>query len=233
MSYLPINDFEAGHFVIMATTNGIVKKTDLAAYSNPRTAGVRAINIDEGDSLCDVRLTDGNQEIFLATQRGLSLRFSEQDVRTIGRVGRGVIGIRLNDGDRVVGMEILQGDGSILTLTENGYGKKTSVAEYRVGSRGNKGVFTIKTTARSGNVIGIAQLTKEDEVMLITRNGKLIRFNLSKLRNLGRLTQGVRLIHLESDEQVVAIAKIAEGEDNGLKPDNNGDGDDTPETPLN
>ena len=233
MSYLPINDFEAGHFVIMATTKGIVKKTDLAAYSNPRTAGVRAINIDEGDSLCEVRLTDGNQEIFLATQRGLSLRFSEQDVRTIGRVGRGVIGIRLNDGDRVVGMEILRGDGSILTLTENGYGKKTNVSEYRLGSRGNKGVFTIKTTARSGNVIGIAQLTKEDEVMLITRNGKLIRFNLGKLRNLGRLTQGVRLINLEPDEQVVAIAKIAEGEDNGLKSGSNGDGDDTPDTPLN
>jgi len=219
-AYLPVSEFVDDRFVVMCTANGIIKKTGLLAYSNPRSTGVKAINIDEGDTLTGVAITDGAQEIFLATRNGLSLRFREEEVRAIGRVGRGVIGIRLNPGDQVVGMEILSGEGSILTLTENGFGKKTPVANYRVGSRGNKGIFTIKTTKRNGKVVGIAQLGEDEEVMLITQLGKLIRMSLDKMRTIGRLTQGVKLINLEANEHVVAIAKIVEPEGEG-----NGNGD--------
>jgi DNA gyrase subunit A len=213
-AYLPVSAFESGRFIIMATANGILKKSELMEFSNPRSTGVKAINFDEGDTLIDVALTDGNREIFLATRQGMSLRFHESEVRTIGRVGRGVIGIRLNEGDRVVGMEILSGnEGAILTLTENGFGKKSDIGEYRVGSRGNKGVITIKTTDRNGEAVGILQLKGDEEVMIITQLGKLIRLDLGKLRSIGRLTQGVRLIQLEEGERVVSIAKIVEEED--------------------
>ncbi|HEX7927014.1 MAG TPA: DNA gyrase subunit A [bacterium] len=213
-AYLPVVKFEEGQFIIMATANGILKKSELMEFSNPRSTGVKAINFDEGDTLISVALTSGDREIFLATKQGMSLRFHEGEVRTIGRVGRGVIGIRLNEGDRVVGMEILHGnDGAILTMSENGYGKKSEISEYRVGSRGNKGVITIKTSDRNGEAVGILQLRGDEEVMIITQHGKLIRMNLDKLRSIGRLTQGVRLIQLEEDERVVSIAKIVEDDD--------------------
>jgi DNA gyrase subunit A len=212
-AYLPVAEFSPGRFVVMATANGILKKSELIAFANPRSTGVKAILIDDGDALQGVTITDGNQELFLATKEGLSLRFHESEVRTIGRVGRGVIGIRLNEGDRVVGMEILRGDGQMLTLTENGYGKKSDISEYRVGSRGNKGVFTIKTSERNGLVVGILQVTGDEEVMIITQMGKLIRLNTEQLRTIGRVTQGVRLITLADGERVVSIAKIMESED--------------------
>jgi len=214
-AYLPVAEFVPGRFVVMATAQGILKKSELIAFANPRSTGVKAILIDDGDQLQSVAITDGNQELFLATRDGLSLRFQESEVRTIGRVGRGVIGIRLNEGDRVVGMEILRGDGQILTLTENGYGKKSDIAEYRVGSRGNKGVFTIKTSERNGLVVGILQVSGEEEVMIITQMGKLIRLNTEQLRTIGRVTQGVRLITLEEGERVVSIAKIMEADEEG------------------
>ena len=229
-AYLTVSEFVADKFLIMCTANGIVKKSELQAFGNPRSAGVRAINIDEGDRLVDVALTDGSQEIFLATRKGLSSRFAEKEVRTIGRVGRGVIGIRLNPNDRVVGMEILSGEGTMLTLTENGFGKKTPVSEYRLGSRGNKGVLTIKTSDRNGPVAGILQITKDMEVMIITQQGKLIRMSLDKLRSIGRVTQGVRLIQMGAGEKVVAIAKIEDNEevkDNG-ESEANGSGKQAP-----
>jgi DNA gyrase subunit A len=212
-AYLPVAEFAPGRFVVMATAKGILKKSELIAFANPRSTGVKAILIDDGDQLQGVAITDGNQELFLATRDGLSLRFQEAEVRTIGRVGRGVIGIRLNEGDRVVGMEILRGEGQILTFTENGYGKKSDIAEYRVGSRGNKGVFTIKTSERNGLVVGILQVAGDEEVMIITQMGKLIRLNTEQLRTIGRVTQGVRLITLEAGERVVSIAKIMEGDE--------------------
>ncbi|MCH8883660.1 MAG: DNA gyrase subunit A, partial [SAR324 cluster bacterium] len=205
-AYLPMSAFAEDRYVLMVTEKGILKKTGLAAYSNPRKIGVRAINIDEGDSLVAVALTPDDGEVFLATKNGLSLRFPVQSVRTIGRVARGVIGIRLNAGDKLVGMEVLRGTSSVLTLTENGYGKKTRIIDYRMGSRGNKGIFTIKTSKRNGLVVGIQQVDKDQEVMLITQMGKLIRMNLKSLRNIGRLTQGVRMIHIAPDEKEVSIA---------------------------
>lgn len=227
-AYLPMSAFAEDRYVLMVTEKGILKKTGLAAYSNPRKIGVRAINIDEGDSLVAVALTPDDGEVFLATKNGLSLRFPVQSVRTIGRVARGVIGIRLNAGDKLVGMEVLRGTSSVLTLTENGYGKKTRIIDYRMGSRGNKGIFTIKTSARNGKVVGIVQVEKDQEVVLITQLGKLIRLKLEKLRTIGRLTQGVRLIQLQSGERVVSIAKIVE---NDTDPDDaNGNSGGRPKT---
>jgi DNA gyrase subunit A len=215
-TYLPVSQFTAGWYVLMITERGIIKKTPLEVYANPRKAGVRAINIDAEDRLVDAAITTDKQEVFLATSEGLSLRFPVSTVREVGRVARGVIGIRLNEGDAVVGMEMLSGGNSILTLTENGYGKKSDVDEYRVGSRGNKGIYTIKTSARNGKVVGILQVQDDQEVMIITQLGKLIRLKLKNLRTIGRLTQGVRLIHMDEGEHVVSIAKIVEnGEDEG------------------
>ncbi len=211
-AYLPVSSYDPERFVVMVTEKGILKKTELQAYSNPRKAGVKAINIDEDDRLITVALATEDQDVFLATSKGLSLRFPVKTVRAIGRVGRGVIGIRLNKGDVLVGMEILNDASAILTVTENGYGKKTNVSDYRVASRGNKGIFTIKTSKRNGLVVGIQQVDKDQEVMLITQKGKLIRMNLKSLRNIGRLTQGVRMIHMAPDEKVVSIAKIMENE---------------------
>ncbi|MDH4248378.1 MAG: DNA gyrase subunit A [Deltaproteobacteria bacterium] len=225
-AYLPVDKFVSNRYVIMITRNGIAKKTDLSEYDNPRKAGVRAINIDEGDQLVRVELANDNQELFLATSKGQSLRFPVNQVRTIGRVGRGVIGIRLKGDDRVVGMEVLETGGTILTLTENGFGKKTAIEEYRQGSRGNMGIFTIKTSERNGTVVGILQLKDDEEIMLVTQKGKLIRMNLKKLRTIGRLTQGVRLIQMEEGEKVVSIAKIKENDE---EDDENGNGASTPE----
>ncbi len=221
-AYLPVSEFSADRYVLMATAKGVVKKTELLAYSNPRAKGVRAINIDEGDQLAHVVLVEPEQQIFFATRKGLSLRMNESDIRPIGRVGRGVIGIRLNAGDSLVGLEVLTGKGSILTITENGFGKKTEIADYRTGSRGNKGIFTIKTSERNGNVVGILQLSGDEEVMLLTLKGKLIRLNLDKLRTLRRVTQGVKLVQVEPSEHVVAIAKIDADVVNGTNGNGNG-----------
>jgi DNA gyrase subunit A len=223
-TYLPVSEFAAGRYVLMVTQNGIVKKTALEAYANPRRAGVRSINIDEDDRLVAAAITTDEQEVFLATRMGLSLRFEVHSVREVGRVARGVIGIRLNKGDTVVGMEILSGGNSLLTLTENGYGKKSNVDEYRVGSRGNKGIYTIKTSARNGQVVGILQVQDDQEVVIITQLGKLIRLKLKNLRKIGRLTQGVRLIHMDAGEHVVSIAKIVENGDEDDSPGANGSG---------
>ncbi len=223
-AYLPVAEFSADRFVLMATAKGVVKKTELLAYSNPRSKGVRAINIDEGDQLAHVVLVEPEQQIFFATRKGLSLRMNESDIRPIGRVGRGVIGLRLNAGDSLVGLEVLTGKGSILTITENGFGKKTEIADYRTGSRGNKGIFTIKTSERNGNVVGILQLSGDEEVMLLTLKGKLIRLNLDKLRTLRRVTQGVKLVQVEPSEHVVAIAKIDADVVNGTNGNGNGGG---------
>ncbi len=217
-AYLPVSNFAAGRSVLMVTEKGIVKKTPLEAYANPRRAGVRAINIDEGDRLIAATLCTDAQEVFLATSTGLSLRFPVSTVREVGRVARGVIGIRLNVGDAVVGMEMLSGGNSLLTLTANGYGKKSGVDEYRVGSRGNKGIYTIKTSARNGPVVGILQVQRDQEVMIITQLGRLIRLKLKNLRTIGRLTQGVRLIHMEPGEHVASIAKIVENGDEDESP---------------
>nr|PZM94066.1 MAG: DNA gyrase subunit A [Pseudomonadota bacterium] len=210
---LPVRRFEQGHFVFMVTRNGVVKKTDLMAFSNVRSGGILALRIDEGDELVAAMLTDGSADILICTANGMAIRFNERDVRPMGRDARGVRGITLEPGDRVVAADVLEPGTTILTVTENGYGKRTLESEHRLQGRGGKGLISIRTTERNGKVAGVSQVRDDDEVMLITNTGILIRMAVREISVIGRATQGVRLITLDSrDEKVVAVARIAEGE---------------------
>ncbi|MBN2382276.1 DNA gyrase subunit A [bacterium] len=212
----PVRTFSDGHYLVMATQRGIIKKTNLMAYSNPRSGGIIALTIDDDDELISVSMTDGSSEIFIATRFGYAIRFNEKNVRPIGRTGRGVISIRLRPKDSVVGMETIDHNTSILTVTENGYGKRTDLEQYRTQARGGKGIINIKTTERNGYVVGILQVEKNDNVILITHEGKLIRFevNENSLRLIGRATQGVLLQALQPGDTVVATAKLIEDSEN-------------------
>jgi len=205
---LSVKDFEPGKYVVMVTRKGIIKKTELEAFSNPRSGGIIAITIDEGDVLIDVKQTLGDQEIFLGTKKGMAIRFKEDDVRAMGRTAMGVIGIRMDEDDELVGMEILTEGNTILTASERGYGKRTEVAEYRLQSRGGKGIINIRTTEKIGFVAGIKQVTGEEDIMLISNTGNIIRLRVADLPVLHRSTQGVRLIELGSEESLVGIARV-------------------------
>jgi DNA gyrase subunit A len=212
-AFLSVKEFQEGRYIVFATKNGLIKKTELMAYANPRSSGIRAIGLEERDEVISVRLTDGNQEIILSTANGQSIRFKEEQVRPTGRGTFGVVGMRLDAGDKVVSMEILSLGADILTVAEGGYGKRTEVAEYRLQSRGGKGVITMKTTDKTGYVIGVQQVTEEDQLMLVTNGGKIIRLRIKDIRVIGRNTQGVRLIDLDEGERVVSLARLAEKED--------------------
>ena len=219
---LPIKEFVDGKYVIMVTRKGIVKKTDLTAYSHPRSGGIIAINIDEGDELIGIQLTRGDQDVFLGTWKGQSIRFNEEDVRDMGRTARGVIGIRMEDDDAVVGMEIPLEGNSIITVSEHGYGKRTDVEEYRRQNRGGQGVINLKTVSRIGNVSGVLQVTGDEDIILISNAGKIIRLKVPEVPLLHRSTQGVKLIELDPDERLVGVARAereAEEKDNGLSED--------------
>jgi DNA gyrase subunit A len=210
---LPVREFAQGRNIVMATKNGVIKKTDLMAYSNPRTGGIIALNLDDGDSLVAVDITDGSREVLLSTRNGKAIRFREDEVREIGRVGRGVKGIDLEDADELVSMEVIAEGKTILTVTENGYGKRTALDEYPLQHRGGKGVITIKTSDRNGSVLSVMQVTDEDDVMMITSGGKVIRTGVKGISVIGRNTQGVRLIWVEGGEKVVGVARLAEKEE--------------------
>jgi DNA gyrase subunit A len=209
----PVKEFREDLYLFMATKKGIVKKTSLKAFSNPRSKGITAIKIDYGDELIGVRVTDGTKDINLSTREGLSIRFNERDVREMGRVAHGVRGIRLSKGDEVVSVDVLDEDTTLLTVTEKGYGKRTASQEYRLQSRGGKGIFTIKITPKNGRVIGVLQVTDDDEIIIIASSGKLIRTKASNIPITRRSTQGVRLIDLASDDKVVGIARVVEKEE--------------------
>jgi DNA gyrase subunit A len=210
---LPIRHFAPDKFILMATKNGIIKKTELDSYSHPRPSGIIAITLEEGDELIAAEVTDGKCDVFLGTRDGLSIRFSETDVREIGRTGKGVIGIRLDEGNEVVGMEIVWDTSTILTATEYGYGKRSTLEDYRSQGRGGKGIITIKITEKNGRVIGMAQVSAEDEIILITSNGKVLRIRARDISVQGRNTQGVRLFDLEEGDTVVSFAKLVEREE--------------------
>jgi DNA gyrase subunit A len=206
----PIKEFKEGQYLIMATKKGVIKKTALKAYSNPRAKGIAAIKIDEDDELIGVRLTDGSKDVILSTRDGLSIRFNESGVREIGRVARGVRGIRLKGDDEVVSVGIVGKDTTLLTITEKGFGKRTKAEEYRSQTRGGKGVFTIKVTPRNGRVVGVLRVSTDDEIIIIASSGKLIRIRAANIRIIGRSTQGVKLIDLAEDDKVVSIARVAD-----------------------
>ena len=212
-AFLSVREFQGDRYVVFATKKGLIKKTELMSYSNPRANGIRAISLEDKDEVIGVRLTDGLQEIILSTADGQNIRFKEDQVRPTGRGAYGVVGMRLDDGDSVVSMEILSLGADILTVSENGFGKRTKADEYRITSRGGKGIITMKTTDKTGRVVGVQQVTEDDQLMLVTNKGKIIRLRIKDIRVIGRNTQGVHLIDVEEGERVVSLARLAEKEE--------------------
>jgi len=199
-------------FIIMGTRKGTVKKTDLTAFSNPRPSGIIAIGVEDNDSVIAVEISDGKEQIFLGTRDGMAIRFEESDVRPMGRSAYGVRGIALRDDDEVVAMDVVREGGTMLTVAQNGYGKRTVLEEYRLQSRGGVGIINIQTSDRNGKVVGIAYVHDDDEVMLISQQGMILRLKAGDIRTIGRATQGVRLIEMEEGDAVVSVAKLAERE---------------------
>jgi DNA gyrase subunit A len=210
---LPVKEFRDDRFVVMATRQGIIKKTELSAYGNPRQGGIIALTLDQGDKLIGVQLTDGQREILLGTKQGIVIRFKEEEVRSMGRTAHGVRGITLEEGNEVIGMETITPDSTtaILTITECGYGKRTPVSEYRIQGRAGKGIISVKTTERNGLAVGFLQVRDEDQIMIMAAKGKILRCRVDDIREIGRNTQGVRLLELdEGDDRVVSVARLAE-----------------------
>ncbi len=206
-----VRDFRDDRYLVFATQNGTVKKTELSAFANPREGGIIGINIDEGDRLLVVRETDGGKDILLATAKGFSVRFAEQQVRAMGRATYGVRGIKLRPGDRVVGMEELDSECQVLSVAARGYGKRTPVEKYPRQGRGGLGVINLKVTDKTGEVVGVKSVTPTEGLMLITQEGMIIRLNVSGVREVaGRKTEGVRLMNLDPEDRIVAVAKLAE-----------------------
>ena len=209
---LSLKDFAPGKFITFMTKRGVIKKSALEAYSNPRVGGIIAINLDEGDELISTKLTNGEQHLFIGTKLGKAIHFPETQIRELSRTARGIKGVRISKEDEVVGMEVVSPYTQILTVTANGYGKRTQASEYRVQNRGGSGIFTVKRTQKTGDVVSIKTVADEDELMLIADQGKIIRLRATDIPTQGRTTQGVRLITLEEGERVVAVAKLAEKE---------------------
>jgi DNA gyrase subunit A len=201
---------EGGRFIVMGTRKGTIKKTDLSAFSNPRSAGIIAIQIDEDDRLIAVAETDGAKDLVIGSRNGMAIRFQESDARPMGRTAHGVRGMHLREGDEVVAMEVVTDDATLLTACENGYGKRTDVAEYRKQSRGGIGLKNVQTSERNGLVVGIACVTDRDELMLVTEQGQIIRMKTGDLRPIGRDTQGVKLMDLAEGDRLVSMAKFSE-----------------------
>jgi len=209
---LSVRDFPDHLYVVMATRRGIIKKTELSAYGNPRQGGIIALTLEEGDKLIGVEITDGNSDILLGSKEGIVIRFREKDVRSIGRTGRGVRGISLDETNQVIGMTTITADAeaSILTVTERGYGKRTVATEYRTQGRAGRGVISVKVTEKNGQAVCFHRVNDTDEIMIMTAEGKILRTKMDYLRDIGRNSQGVRLIVMEDTDRVVGVAKLAE-----------------------
>ncbi len=213
---IPLKTFEEGKFLLMATRNGLIKKTALKDYDSARKTGLQGINLKEDDELIDVRLTDGKDSIVLVTKKGMSITFSEGDVRPVGRTAQGVMGIRLDEDDIVIGMESIvnRKESTLLAITENGFGKRTELDEYRVQTRGGKGVITYKITPKTGDIVGIRIANEDEDVMMITDKGTIIRIPAKDISVLGRNTQGVTLMRTNDGGKVVSIEIINDNDDN-------------------
>jgi len=222
---LPVKKFTDDEFLFFSTRNGTVKKTPLSDYSNVRTTGIKAIKIDEGDQLMDVQITSGTNDIVLATRHGLSVRFHESDVRSMGRDTTGVRGVDLSEGDTLIGMVVVKRDAELLVVTEKGLGKRTAVDEYRVQKRGGKGILTCKRTDKTGDVVGLLEVLPDEEVMLITRGGIMLRGSVEHIRETGRNAQGVKLVKLDLGDTVTAVVRVVKED----KDDSGENGDETPD----
>ncbi len=218
-AFLPVKEFVAGKFIVMVTKQGVIKKCELTEFDNPLQRGIIALGIDEGDELLAARLTNGENYIFLGTHEGMACRFKESDVRPMGRPARGVRGMELEEGDYLVGVEIVEKDGLILSISENGFGKRTPLVDYRLTARGRKGVINMKTTPRVGKVVGILSVKEDSDLMIITKQGQIIRIDSGEIRQAGRSTQGVRLVNVEAGDQVAAASLIPETEAAGPQED--------------
>jgi DNA gyrase subunit A len=216
-AFVPVREFDDQHFVVMSTESGVIKKTRLSAFSNPRRGGINAMNIPEKDDLIEAKITDGSCDIVLGTKEGQAIRFHEDKVRDMGRAAYGVRGISLAKSDLVIGMVVVKRDTTLLSVTENGYGKRSSISDYRVTNRGGKGIINIKATERNGKVVTIKEALDEDELMLITQKGIIIRQPVKQISVIGRNTQGVRLINLDPGDRVVDVARVVTNHENNSK----------------
>ena len=214
-AFVPVREFDDAHFLIFSTANGTVKKTVLSAYGNPRSSGINAINIEPGDELIDVQVTDGTNDVVLATRGGMSIRFSEKDAREMGRATSGVRGIELEKDDRVIGMVVIRRDATLLVVTEKGLGKRSELSEYRVQHRGGKGIITLKVTDKTGAVVALKEVLPDDELMLISRHGVIIRMPVEGIRVIGRNTQGVKVMQLEEGDAVVDVTRVVKEDEGG------------------
>jgi DNA gyrase subunit A len=218
-AFLAVKDFVADQYIVMVTKAGVIKKSELTEFDNPMSRGIIAVTLDEGDELIGAKITHGDNFIFLGSREGQAIRFAESQVRPMGRQARGVRAMDLAEGDYLVGMEVVEKEGLILSIAENGYGKRTPLEDYRLTARGGKGVINMKTTLKTGNVVGILSVKEDSELVIVSQNGKIIRLDSSTIRQAGRSTQGVRLVSLEEGDKVAAASVIPETE-NG-----NGEGD--------
>ncbi len=227
-AFLAVREFVPDQYVVMSTKHGVIKKCELTEFDNPMARGIIAVSLDDGDELIAARLTNGQNYLFLGSHDGQAIRFAESQVRSMGRPARGVRGMDLDAGDYLVGMEIVEEEGIILSISENGYGKRTRLTDYRLQSRGGKGVINMKTSTRNGKVVAILSVREDTDLMIVTKNGKIIRLESAEIRQAGRSTQGVRLVRMEDDDQVAAASVIPEAAETGEV--KNGDGQ--PELPL-
>ena len=220
-AFVTVKDFSEDKFIVMVTEHGTIKKTKLSAYSNVRRGGINAINIVKGDQLIEVKLTDGNNDIIIGTRKGLAIRFNESEVREMGRTATGVRGIRLGTGDIAIGLIVVRSASTLLVVTDKGFGKRSNIDDYRITRRGGKGVITVKTGEKNGNLISIQEINDNDELVIITNSGMVIRQGVKKIRVMGRATQGVKLINLKDGDSIADVAKVVSeeesiGEENNL-----------------
>jgi DNA gyrase subunit A len=205
---VPVRDFTAGVYVLLATRRGEVKKTKLEAYAHIRAGGIQAMDLEPGDEVISARRTDGTREVMIATKLGMIIRFAEEEVLSKSRGAGGVRGIEVEDDDAVIAADVVQDGAQILTITERGFGKRTPLEEYRLTGRGGKGIIDIKTGGRNGNVVGMLQVRSGDDILLITTKGKVIRIHADEVSSQGRNTMGVRIIDLDADDRVGSIARV-------------------------
>jgi DNA gyrase subunit A len=219
-AFLPVADFVPDQFIVMVTRHGVIKKSELTEFDNPMARGIIAVSLDEGDELIGAKITNGGNYIFLGSHQGQAIRFAESQVRGMGRQARGVRAMALPEGDFLVGMEVVEEDGLILSIAENGFGKRTKLHDYRLTARGGKGVINMKTTNKTGKVVAVLSVNEDTDLMIVSQNGKIIRIESSTIRQVGRSTQGVRLVSLEEGDKVAAASVIPDTENgNGTTPE--------------
>jgi DNA gyrase subunit A len=211
-AFLAVKDFVPGKFIVMVTRQGVIKKCELTEFDNPLSRGIIALALDEGDELLGATITTGKNYIFLGSHEGMAIRFNEDEVRAMGRQARGVRAMDLDEGDYLIGLEVVEEEGLILSISDNGYGKRTPLTDYRLTARGRKGVINMKTTPKVGKVVAVLSVKEDTDLMIITKDGKIIRLESGEIRQAGRSTQGVRLVRMEDSDQVAAASVIPEAE---------------------